>query len=257
MFVIQALESLAGAFTSEVKTSSKSVPKVPGLLSGSPRTSEPESENVATGLIKTDSVVGEAFGHETVTIEPPIAAASLAVEDKFTAGAAKLDSHGSPKCESLVAEPHATFPQAAAAVEETRLIPARPETPFTATRGFDGFMEEADKHPYFSTRPHRHLVNEISIIFQLFQVDESTPIKTLNGNYCLSDFEKLHQSSHTIKNSKKSFVFSHSVLILEQSRCVYGPGRRISSSPGDVRGADQVHECHSSNCCFTTLTADL
>nr|XP_040016362.1 nesprin-2 isoform X2 [Gasterosteus aculeatus aculeatus] len=154
---VTALESLAGAFTSEVKTSSKSVPKVPGLLPGSPRTSEPESENVATGLIKTDSVVGEAFGHETVTIEPPIAAASLAVEDKFTAGAAKLDSHGSPKCESLVAEPHATFPQAAAAVEETRLIPARPETPFTATRGFDGFMEEADKHPYFSTRPHRHL----------------------------------------------------------------------------------------------------
>ncbi|XP_062415634.1 nesprin-2-like isoform X4 [Pungitius pungitius] len=149
---VTALESLAGVFTSEVKTSCRSA-EVPGLLSGNPRTTEPESDKPESGLIETGSIVGEAFSDDTVTIEPLLAAASLAVEDKFTAAAAKLDSHGSPKCEGL-----AKCPQAAAAVGNTRLIPARPETPFTSTRGSDGFMEEAD-NLHLSTRPHQHLNN--------------------------------------------------------------------------------------------------
>ncbi|XP_031717653.1 nesprin-2a isoform X2 [Anarrhichthys ocellatus] len=155
---VKALESSAGLFSSEVKTSSKSA-ETTGLLSENPRlhTTESESENVETGLMKMDSIVGETLSHETVTIEPLIAAASRAVEDEFTAGAAKRDSPGSPKHETLVTDPHAKSLQAAAAAEDTRRIPARPKTPFTATRGSDGFIEEADEHLSSSTAPHQDL----------------------------------------------------------------------------------------------------
>ncbi|XP_068564553.1 nesprin-2a [Cebidichthys violaceus] len=155
---VKALESVAGLSSSEVKTSSNSA-ETTGLLSENPRlhTTESESEDVETGLIKMDSTVGKTLSHETVTIEPLIAAASRAVEDEFTAGAAKLDSHGSPKHETLVTDPHAKSLQTAAAVEDTRRIPARPKTPFTATRGSDGFIEEEDEHLSSSTAPHQDL----------------------------------------------------------------------------------------------------
>ncbi|XP_054474146.1 nesprin-2-like [Anoplopoma fimbria] len=143
---VKALQSLAGLFFSEVETSSKSA-ETTGLLDEYPRqyTTESESENVETGLITMDSIIGEALSHETVTIEP------------LTASAAKLDSHGSPKHETLVTYPHAKSLQAAAAVEDTRLIPARPITPFTTTRGSYGFIEEADEHLSLSTAPHQDL----------------------------------------------------------------------------------------------------
>ncbi|KAM6906809.1 nesprin-2a [Lycodopsis pacificus] len=157
---VKALESLAGLISSEVKT------ETTGLLSENTRrhTTESESDNVETGLIKMDSIVGETLSHETVTIEPLIAAASRAVEDEFTAGAAKRDSPGSLKHGTLVTDPHAKPLQAAAAAEDTtRRIPARPKTPFTATRGSDGFIEEEDEHLSSSTAPHQDLdtLNEL------------------------------------------------------------------------------------------------
>jgi len=92
-----------------------------------------------------DPIVGEALSHETVTIEPLVAAASRAV-------AARLDSRGSPKQEGLGIDPHAKSLQAA--VEHTTLIPARPKTPCSATRASDGFTEDADAHLFLSTAPH-------------------------------------------------------------------------------------------------------
>ncbi|XP_068433248.1 nesprin-2a [Clinocottus analis] len=144
---VTALESLAGLFSSEVKTSSERA-QTTGLLSENPRlhTTESESEHVETGLIAMDSIVGETLSHETE---------EKTDEDKFTAGAAKLDLHGSTKHKTLVLDSDAKSLQAAAAEEDTRLIPARPKTPFTAIRGSDGSIEEADKHLSLFTAPHQ------------------------------------------------------------------------------------------------------
>ncbi len=118
----------------------------------------------------SEADVGKAFSPETVTAQSLIAAA----EDEFTAAAATLDQHGSPKHETLT-DPHTKSLQAATAVEDTRLIPARPITPFTATRASDEFVEKGDKDLSLSTAPHQHLVRvwerketPFKIIVQLF-----------------------------------------------------------------------------------------
>lgn len=121
-------------------------------------TKESESENdpVETGLITMDSKadVGKAFSPETL-----IAAAIPAAENKSIA-VATLDQHGSPKHETLVTAPHTkkSF-QAAAPVEDTRLIPARPITPFTSIRASDEFTEEGDGNLSLSTALHQDLVS--------------------------------------------------------------------------------------------------
>lgn len=155
LIVFQALESSAGQFSSEVETSSKGSES--GLLSVKPGllTRESGSENVETRLITMDSEadVGKAFSPETVTAQSLIAAA----EGEFPAAATK-DRHGSTKHETLP-DPHTKSLQAAAAVEDTRLIPARPTAPFTAMRASDEFIEEGDKDLSLSTAPRQDLVS--------------------------------------------------------------------------------------------------
>ncbi|XP_037606336.1 nesprin-2-like isoform X2 [Sebastes umbrosus] len=150
---VKGPESLAAQFSSEVETSSKGaetelLPVKPGL-----HTKESGSGNVETGLITMDSKVGKVFSPKTVTAEPLITA------DEFTTSPATLDQHGpiSPKHVSLVVDPHAKSPHAAAAIEDTRLIPVRPITPFTATRASHEFIEEGDEGLSLSTAPRQDL----------------------------------------------------------------------------------------------------
>uniref|UniRef100_A0A3B4TTW3 Uncharacterized protein n=1 Tax=Seriola dumerili TaxID=41447 RepID=A0A3B4TTW3_SERDU len=85
---------------------------------GFPRcdTNDSGSKNVGAGFITMDSKadVGDSSRPETLTAEPLISAAIPAAKDQFTAATKP--------------------PQAAAAIEDTRLIPARPIAPFTPTR---------------------------------------------------------------------------------------------------------------------------
>ncbi|XP_045916269.1 nesprin-2 isoform X3 [Micropterus dolomieu] len=158
---VKALKSLASQFSSEVEMSTKGAET--GFLSmeSGLDTKESESENdpVETGLITMDSKadVGKAFSPETVMAESLIAAAIPAAENKSIA-VATLDQHGSPKHETLVTAPHTkkSF-QAAAPVEDTRLIPARPITPFTSIRASDEFTEEGDGNLSLSTALHQDL----------------------------------------------------------------------------------------------------
>ncbi|XP_044023969.1 nesprin-2 isoform X2 [Siniperca chuatsi] len=153
---VEALESLTGQFSSEVEMSSKGAET--GFLSvkSGLDTKESGSENVESVLRTMDckADVGKAFSPETESL---IAGAIPAVEDGFTAATAALDQHGSPKHETPVTDPHSKSLQAAAAVEDTRLIPARPITPFTSTRASDEFIEEGDKDLSLSTAPHQNL----------------------------------------------------------------------------------------------------
>eukprot|EP00064_Thunnus_orientalis_P010013 superscaffoldBa00001318_g10039 len=144
---IKALESLTGQFCSEVVTSSRSAESssVEAWLD-----TKFGSENVETGLKTMENRLdpkaesGEVSRLKTVTetTEPLITAA------------ASLDQHRPQNHETIVTEPHVQSHQA---VEDTRLIPARPITPFTATRASVEFIEEEDGNMSSSTAPHQGL----------------------------------------------------------------------------------------------------
>ncbi|XP_073348713.1 LOW QUALITY PROTEIN: nesprin-2a [Pagrus major] len=147
---VKALES--GEFSSEVETSSK----VETWLDTK------ESENVGTGLKTMDSKadVGKAFNPETVTAESLISAA----ENQFAADAPALDQQGLPNPETLVPDAFTKSPRAAATLEDTRLIPDRPVTPFAATRASDEFIEEEEEDLSLSTVPCQDLEqNEVGV----------------------------------------------------------------------------------------------
>lgn len=97
---------------------------------------------------KTDD--GKAFISECVIAE----SLSTAAEDQFTA--APLDQ---PNPGTLGSDPHTKSLQAAAVVGDTRLIPLRPVTPFTATRSSNEFIEEGDENVSLSTDPCQDLVS--------------------------------------------------------------------------------------------------
>ncbi|XP_034756192.1 nesprin-2-like [Etheostoma cragini] len=153
---MKVLKSMPGQFSSEVETSSKGAE--PGFLSVNPGLVRNEfgSINVETGLITMDSKVDKACCPQSVTAEPLIVAAFPAAKDEITA-AVTLCQHGSPKHETLLIDPLAKSLLAATAVEDTRLIPARPRTPFTATRGFDEYIEEEDEQLSSSIAPNQDL----------------------------------------------------------------------------------------------------
>ncbi|XP_035851599.1 nesprin-2 [Sander lucioperca] len=153
---MKALKSMLGQFSSEVETSSKGAE--PGFSSVKPGLDRKESGsiNLETGLITMDSKVGKAFSPQSVTAKPLIVAAIPAAKDEFTA-AVTLCQHGSPKHETLLTDPLAKSLLGATAVEDTRLIPARPRTPFTATRGSDECIEEGDEQLSLSSAPNQDL----------------------------------------------------------------------------------------------------
>ncbi|KAF1376843.1 hypothetical protein PFLUV_G00215650 [Perca fluviatilis] len=146
---MKALKSMLGQFSSEVETSSKGAE--PGFSSMKPGLDRKES-----GLIKMDSKVGKAFSPQSVTAEPLITAAIPAAKDEFTA-AVTLSQHGSPKHETLLTDPLAKSLPGATAVEDTKLIPARPRTPFIGTRGSDECIEEGDEQLSSSSAPNQDL----------------------------------------------------------------------------------------------------
>ncbi|XP_071323734.1 nesprin-2a isoform X2 [Trachinotus anak] len=127
---VKELESLAHQFPSEVEMSSRSAES--GLLSVKPGfdTNDFRSKNVETGLITLDSKadVGDSSCPKTLTTEPLITAIPAATKS----------------------------PQAAAAIEDTRLIPTRPIAPFKPTRE-SVLIEEGDKNLSLSTAPHQDL----------------------------------------------------------------------------------------------------
>ncbi|XP_026174095.1 nesprin-2a isoform X2 [Mastacembelus armatus] len=141
----------------EVKTSSNV--SGPGLLSVNPGFDNRDfgSKNVKTGDTTMDSKddISEAFSPTTVSAESLITADAPATRDKFSP-ADILEHYESPKHEILVSDPHAKSLQAAAAVEDTRLIPVRPITPFAATRTSTECIE-GDEALSLSTANHQHL----------------------------------------------------------------------------------------------------
>ncbi|KAM9339272.1 nesprin-2a [Symphorus nematophorus] len=186
---VQLLESSPGQFSSEVETSSKDAETE--LLSVRPGPDTKESENVETGLITMDSTadVGRAFSPENVTAEPLIAAA----EDQFTAAAAAAAAAAvaaaavaaaaapatatldQPKPETLVPDLHAKSLQAAASVEDTRLIPIRPVAPFTATRASEEFIKEEGEDLSLSAAPRQDPV-ALNVLKEENEVDTSPRI---------------------------------------------------------------------------------
>ncbi|KAK5852700.1 hypothetical protein PBY51_006550 [Eleginops maclovinus] len=115
---VQAVESLVAQFSSEVEPSSNVAGA--GLLSVKP------------GLQIKDSG-SQISATESITID------SRADDGKALSPA---------RAKSIQAE---------AAVGDTRLIPARPRTPFTATRASDESVQEEDKHLSLTTAPPQDL----------------------------------------------------------------------------------------------------
>lgn len=64
-----------------------------------------------------------------------------------------------PKLEMFGINPQIKSPQVAAALEDTRLVPSRPVTPFSVTRIPDELREEEDEHLSLSKGPHPDLVS--------------------------------------------------------------------------------------------------
>ncbi|KAM8832006.1 nesprin-2a isoform 3-T3 [Spinachia spinachia] len=233
---VPALQSLAGAFTSEVKTSSESA-EVPGLSPGNHRTTEPESEHVETGLIERDSIVGEACGQEIVTIEPPM----------FSTAAAKLDSHGSPQCESPVTDPHA----AAAAAENTRLIHARPKTPFAAPRGSDGFTEEADTLVYLSVCPHQHLVQNTAHVSKKWREESPRAREMSEERISIAQQEEDYEEDNKgeLRWSRLNTQIFQKLITLKKVK----NGHQIGSEDRGTHGKDPERELTSAGSASAVL----
>ncbi|XP_069371611.1 nesprin-2a isoform X5 [Paralichthys olivaceus] len=143
------LKSLAPRFSSQVETTSKAAESEHSSVTSGCDTNDFAPKNYETGLTTMDSKA-DSSRPDTLTAAPLIAAVSPATEDQYAA-ADTLERHESPKHETFAPDPHAKSPQA----EDTRTIPARPVTPFTATRESPEFTEDEDKDLTLSTAPHR------------------------------------------------------------------------------------------------------
>lgn len=99
-------------------------------------TKEPGRENVVTRLVTMDAEAGEARSAERATADGQFTAASL---DR-------------PEPTTLVRDPQVTPLQPAAAVGDTRLVPVRPLTPFTATRSLSDLAAEGGEEPTLSAQ---------------------------------------------------------------------------------------------------------
>ncbi|XP_054871829.1 nesprin-2 isoform X5 [Amphiprion ocellaris] len=151
---VKEVEHLAEQFSSEMEMSSESAEA--RLLSMKPGVDTNfGSKNAENVLIELDSA-GKTFSPITVTTESLNTATIPAAEDQFVT-AATDQHHESPKHETLHTVPQTKCPQAAAALEDTRLIPSRPITPFTSKRASDEFLEEEVEDLCLSTAPHPDL----------------------------------------------------------------------------------------------------
>lgn len=110
-------------------------------------TQEAGAENVETGLMTMDC---KTFIPECVIAE------SLMTAPKDHFSAAPLDQQNP---ETLCSNPYTKSLQAAAAVEDVRLIPLRPIYTFTATISSNVFIEEGDENVSLSGDPCQDQVN--------------------------------------------------------------------------------------------------
>ncbi|XP_028252465.1 nesprin-2a isoform X3 [Parambassis ranga] len=100
---------------------------------------------------RSDTDVGESFSPQAVTAESPLTGIIPPAEEEFKAAAP--DRRKPPNQESIDNEAHRKSPQVSPAVEDTRMIPYRPITPFTAKRE----SEEEDEDLLLTTAPAPHL----------------------------------------------------------------------------------------------------
>ncbi|KAM4521617.1 nesprin-2a isoform 3-T4 [Odontesthes bonariensis] len=147
---VKEQQSLADQFSSEAEISSKGAET--SLLSvklGHDDNFGPQ--NAETGLINLDLKADacKAFSPKVVTVDCPNTA-HIPTAEVHTEAAAPAQ-HESPKQETSDIGPQIKSALTAAAVEETRLIPSRPVTPFSAKRASDEFRAEEDENLPFST----------------------------------------------------------------------------------------------------------
>ncbi|XP_034018265.1 nesprin-2 isoform X1 [Thalassophryne amazonica] len=148
---LKASENLSGCFRSEVDPSFVDAGSVKTGL----ESMESGCEIVEIRLTSQESRSGSEMFHEelhpeSVSIRPSITAGVLTDHSQST-GAASPDQSTAPKRDACTR-------QAAAAVEGTRLIPARPTTPFT--RALDELMDDGDEHQSGSNEVSNSLVEE-------------------------------------------------------------------------------------------------
>lgn len=108
-----------------------------------------ESETVTTDS-KAD--LDRTLSPESVTPRSLNTAAIPAADGQLKA--AVVDQHHSTKHEAFNADPASKPPQAAPAVEDTRLVPSRPKTPFTAGRTSRELIDEEEDGPSLSAAPN-------------------------------------------------------------------------------------------------------
>lgn len=113
------------------------------------------SINVETGLKSMDSEADvDAFSLETAAVESIMTADTQVAKDKFTA-ADMLEQH-----ETLdISDSHTKSVPAGAALEATRLIPARPITPFAVSTSVE-YIEAGDEDQCLSTATHKVPVSD-------------------------------------------------------------------------------------------------
>lgn len=85
--------------------------------------------------------------------------AELPIPVAFAGVQFAASSASQPDPEAVVADIHATSLQAPGAVEDTRLIPLRPTTPFAASKSSSEFIEEGDEDASSSAGPLNDLVS--------------------------------------------------------------------------------------------------
>ncbi|XP_067338852.1 nesprin-2 isoform X4 [Channa argus] len=129
-----------------------------------------EHGEIALRTMDTKADDGEAFCDDTATESVSIAAA-LRSEEDFTA-AYTLEQHKSPNHEKVVFGPQIKTLQTAAVVEDTRLIPVRPITPFITTE----FITREDEDLCLSTTPQKSLLT--SALKE--QLEVSTSLRNFN-----------------------------------------------------------------------------
>ncbi|KAM9840411.1 nesprin-2-like [Aulostomus maculatus] len=232
---VMVTESLAGHIYFEVETSSVGAEpqRLPMKLGLDTKTFGPE--NIQTRLITMESQlepganIGDASRLKTVTSEPQMAAVVLASDDQL-ALASTPELHASAKCDMDV-----QMQSHQAALEDTRLIPVRPITPFTATRASVKSIEERDRNPCSS--PHQGLNQSEGSITVVVGSQHAPEVQTrLAGHHTDDTYQQRWRQLHTHISQKLSTL--EKVQEEHQTLISSGCGRRDEKVPeGDLISA--------------------
>ncbi|XP_062267756.1 nesprin-1 isoform X1 [Platichthys flesus] len=164
---LQELGSLAPQFSSQVETTCEAAESEPSSVTSGCDTIDFAAKYLETGLTTMDSEADSSH-HDTLTCEPLISTAPPAADDQCPA-ADTLERGESSKHETT--DPRVKSPPA----EDTRTIPTRPITPFTATRESPEFTEEDEEDPTLSTDVDalHHLKEQSEVGASLTSLEES------------------------------------------------------------------------------------